>query len=207
MYNVNCKFTVAPKFLKSESGAAMIIRGRSFFVKFGCVHQCRGNIRDWHGHQIVRVSKALPLWRKFICHHKIFNTRQAANKICHDSFVYVCACLWPVSVRICVWVASILVCVHHWFRCVRWARMGVLYCWWWWGFWCCCWCRFGFNYWRNCACFPNKCRRNVRARQYDAFSWGKHDMFTLGQSSKSIFSGFLRVFCTSSSHHMCVPKH
>ena len=42
---------------------------------------------------IAMVSKALPLWRKSICHHKTFNTRQAANKICHDSSVYVCACL------------------------------------------------------------------------------------------------------------------
>ena len=30
--------------------------------------------------------------------------------------------------------------------------------------------RFGFNYRRNCACFLNKCRRNVRARQDEAFS-------------------------------------
>ena len=29
--------------------------------------------------------------------------------------------------------------------------------------------RFGFTYRRNCACFPNKCRRNVRARQDEAF--------------------------------------
>ena len=48
--------------------------------------------------------------------------------------------------------------------------MGVLNCWWWWG--CsCCWCRFGFNYRRNCACSPNKCRRtHVRVRQDEAFS-------------------------------------
>ena len=30
--------------------------------------------------------------------------------------------------------------------------------------------RIGFNYRRNCACFPNKCRRKVRARQDEAFS-------------------------------------
>ena len=42
---------------------------------------------------IAMGSKALPLWRKSICRHKIFNIRQAANTICHDSSVYVCACL------------------------------------------------------------------------------------------------------------------
>ena len=30
--------------------------------------------------------------------------------------------------------------------------------------------RFGFNFRRNCACFTNKCRRIVRARQDEAFS-------------------------------------
>ena len=45
--------------------------------------------RKQHGHQTVMVSKALPLWRQSICHRKIFNTRQATNKICHGSSVYV----------------------------------------------------------------------------------------------------------------------
>ena len=66
-----------------------------------------------HGHQIDTVSKALPLWRRSICHSKFSNTRQAIIKFCHGSSGYVCARLRQVFVRICVWVWRAIRCAHH----------------------------------------------------------------------------------------------
>ena len=66
-------------------------------VKFGIRHTVRlfhvfyptsfRRERKQHGHL---VSKALPLWRTSICHHKMFNTRRAVKQFCHSSSVYVC---------------------------------------------------------------------------------------------------------------------
>ena len=69
-------------------------------------HQGLARTPDRHG-----FRKALPLWRRSICHHKIFNTRQDRQQNLSRLVCFcVCARVWQLSVRICVWVAGIEVC-------------------------------------------------------------------------------------------------
>ena len=59
---------------------------------------CRRD-RKQHGHQIVMVSKKLPLWRKYICHHK----KNLSRLVC---FVCVHACDKCLCVSACGWRAN-----------------------------------------------------------------------------------------------------
>ena len=92
-----------------------------------------------------------------------FHTRQTTNISCRF-----CVCMFVTSVCACL-ASNFGVCIIDFDVCVEseWVFWIVGEDW---GFWCCCWCRFGFNYSRNCECFPNKCRTNVRARQDETFS-------------------------------------
>ena len=64
-----------------------------------------------HGHQIVMVSKKLPLWRKYICHHQ----QNLSRLVCLCVFMFVtsvCAYLRVGGEQLGVCIIDFDVCVE-----------------------------------------------------------------------------------------------
>ena len=122
------------------------------------------------------VSKALPLWRRSICHHKMFNTRWAIKKIMSRL-----VCLYVrVFVRICVWVAGNEVCASLFSMCtfskngflvllvtLKFLVLLLVSVW--------------FQRSTNLSVFPASAEQTCRQDKMRHFVCGKHDMFTLAK--------------------------